>query len=366
MFMKSMVSLFAAMLVATSVQAGPLDVLSETLVGFECELNDQKEFILFGEIDGQLSMLSPSYLSSRDESVPVDKTEVGYRFTVEDDILMFLSHLGEEGWMLFYSTENGPWSAECIEIRDLPLNVASALQDSFNLFYKEAMESFSVKLAEALRQNELLTQQVVVLRKQLNSLQSLLDDSVARDASRAEEMRSLGSELNVALARIAVQKRQLESDEMAQYRTLFQGLIRDELGDEKWVRIVGDRLIIPTDTVFSPGSTELSDEGKVELGKVAGVLQRLIEGVPEGRDYFIRVDGHTDDVPLSGLGEVAGNWELSQSRALAVVKFLSEVHGIAPHRLSANGFGEFKPLAQEGSEQARSQNRRIELVWSDR
>ncbi|MCZ4367539.1 OmpA family protein [Sulfitobacter dubius] len=365
-FMKSILSSLLAVVVATFAQAGPFDEFSKSLVGFQCELEGKRELVLFGEIDGQLSLLSPSSIDPRENSVPVDKTDVGYRFPVEHGILAFLSNINEKGWMLFYSTENGPWSTKCTEVRDLPLDVANALLASLDLFSRTALDNLSRELAEALRQNELLTQQVILLRKQLNDLQSLLDDSVARGAAGAVEVQSLRSELNFALARIAVHQRQLQFEEMTKYQTLFQRRVREELGDKKWVKISGSRLIIPTQLIFPPGGMVLSDDGKDELNKVAGVLRSVLEEVPETRDYFIRVDGHTDDVPLSGFGEAADNWELSQARALAVVKFLVEAHGIAPHRLSANGFGQFKPLARGNSEEARSQNRRIELTWSDR
>jgi flagellar motor protein MotB len=361
-----MLLLLPAIVVTPFAQAGPFDEFSKSLLGFQCEHEDQRELILFGEIEGKLSLLSPHSADSRNNRVPVGETEVGYRFSIEVGIPVFLSNLGEEGWMLFSSTESGPWTAKCTEVRDLPLNVANALLASISLFSKERVDNLSEELAAAARQNELLTQQVVVLRKQLNDTQSLLDDAVATSAAEAVEVQALRSELNFASARIAVLQRELEFDEMRKYRTLFQHRIREELGDKNWVKIAGSRLIVQTHAIFPPGGMVLSDDGRDELSKVAGVLRTVLEEFPEAGDYFIRVDGHTDDVPLSGFGEAADNWELSQGRALALVKFLIEEHGIAPRRLSANGFGQFKPLAQGSSEEARSQNSRIELIWSDR
>ena len=81
---------------------------------------------------------------------------------------------------------------------------------------------------------------------------------------------------------------------------------------------------------------------------------------------MIRVDGHTDNLPLSGGGEFANNWELSQARALTVVLFMIESQGIAPDRLAANGFGEFQPLNPADTVEARAQNRRIEIKLTER
>ena len=71
-------------------------------------------------------------------------------------------------------------------------------------------------------------------------------------------------------------------------------------------------------------------------------------------------------MPLSGQGEFADNWELSQGRALSVVKYMVNFLGIPPGRLSANGFGEHQPLDPTDTAEARAQNRRIELKFTEK
>ena len=88
--------------------------------------------------------------------------------------------------------------------------------------------------------------------------------------------------------------------------------------------------------------------------------------IPEGIDWVLRVDGHTDNVPLSGLGEFHDNWELSQGRALSVVRYMIDNLGIPADRLIAAGFGEHHPLNPESSREARAQNRRIELKFTEK
>ena len=78
------------------------------------------------------------------------------------------------------------------------------------------------------------------------------------------------------------------------------------------------------------------------------------------------MDGHTDNVPLSGTGEFADNWELSQGRALSVVKYLTEALSFPPERLAATGFGEYRPVNPADTSEARAQNRRIELKLTER
>ena len=80
---------------------------------------------------------------------------------------------------------------------------------------------------------------------------------------------------------------------------------------------------------------------------------------------MLRVDGHTDDVPVNPGGRFKDNWDLSSARAIAVVKFLI-ANGVAPKRLVAAGFGQYQPLDPEDTPEARAKNRRIELKLTER
>ena len=192
-------------------------------------------------------------------------------------------------------------------------------------------------------------------------------------------MQSLGSELNTALARVAAEERRRaeleaaerkrleeESKNLAQYRSEFFGRLRDLLGNQEGVRIEGDRFVFSSEVLFGPGSAVLSQDGQGEIAKVAGILRSVVDEIPAEIDWVIRVDGHTDNVPLSGFGAFADNWELSQARALSVVKYMVNFLGIAPDRLAANGFGQYQPVAEGNTEAARAQNRRIELKFTEK
>ena len=233
--------------------------------------------------------------------------------------------------------------------------------------------------AAAQRQTELLNQQVAALRAQLGNLQGLLDEAAAQDVAREIELQSLGSQLNTALARVAAEERrraeleaaererlEAETKNLEQYRSEFFGRLRGVLGNQEGVRIEGDRFVFSSEVLFPPGGAELSTAGTREIAKVADILRNVAADIPEGIDWVIRVDGHTDDIPLSGLGEFADNWELSQARALSVVKYMSGFLGIPPDRLSANGFGQYQPVDTANTEEARARNRRIELKFTEK
>ena len=240
--------------------------------------------------------------------------------------------------------------------------------------------------AEGQRQTELLNQQVAALRTQLGNLQALLDDAKVRDEVKAVELQSLGTELNTALARVAAEERrraELEAAErvrleaeakvlkeqtkdLEQYRSEFFGRLRDVLGAQEGVRIEGDRFVFSSEVLFPPGGAVLSLDGRREIAKVASILRSVAGEIPPEIDWVIRVDGHTDNVPLLGTGDFADNWELSQARALSVVKYMIGFLGIPPDRLAANGFGQYQPVAFGDSEDARAQNRRIELKFTEK
>ena len=240
--------------------------------------------------------------------------------------------------------------------------------------------------AEGRRQLEVLNQQLSTLRSELGSLQSLLDAAGARDEKANVQIEALGSRLNAALAQAASEQRKraeleeaerkrleeerrrlaAEAEELKDYRSEFFGQLRTLLGDQEGIRIAGDRFVFSSEVLFQPAQARLSLEGQSEVAKVAEILGRVIDDIPENLDWVIRVDGHTDNVPLSGTGRFRDNWELSQARALSVVRYMSEELGIPPDRLAANGFGEFQPISTGNTPADLAANRRIELKLTER
>lgn len=233
--------------------------------------------------------------------------------------------------------------------------------------------------AESQRQVAALNANVAELRSQVAHLQGLLDLAEQADTEAQVQITNLSGRLNQALARAAAEnarrleleeaeraRLEAEAKELANYRSEFFGQMRQVLADQDGVRIEGDRFVFASEVLFPTGSATLSPSGQSEVAKVASLLRQVAENIPDNIDWIIRVDGHTDNIPLSGLGEFRDNWELSQARALSVVRFMSESQGIDPTHLSANGFGENQPINTEDSDAARAQNRRIELKLTER
>lgn len=209
----------------------------------------------------------------------------------------------------------------------------------------------------ALSQVELLNQQIAALRKQIAALEDALDASEQRDRESNTKIADLGRRLNVALAQ--------RVQELNRYRSDFFGRLREILSDRENIRIVGDRFVFQSEVLFPTGSDQINDAGKVEMKKLADAILDLQKEIPPEINWVLRVDGHTDNIPLSGTGRYRDNWELSSARATSVVKFLIE-NGVPPARLVAAGFGEFQPLDPSDTDEARSKNRRIELKLTER
>lgn len=210
--------------------------------------------------------------------------------------------------------------------------------------------------SEALAQVELLNQQIAAMRRQIAQLNSILTDAEARNKSSEVQIADLGRRLNSALAQ--------RVQELSRYRSEFFGRLRQILAQRSDILVVGDRFVFQSEVLFAKGDANLSSLGNEEMQKLAGAIKQLEAEIPPDIAWVLRVDGHTDIDPIQS-ATFASNWELSSARAIAVVKYLI-AQGVQAKHLVAAGFGEFQPLDPGTSEDAKSQNRRIELKLTER
>jgi chemotaxis protein MotB len=107
--------------------------------------------------------------------------------------------------------------------------------------------------------------------------------------------------------------------------------------------------------LFPSGSIVIDDKGKQALKQLAAVLNKET-------DINLAIEGHTDNQRVVNLGQIKDNWDLSVLRATSVSRYLTEVEKIDPQRITATGKGEFQPIDPASTPEARSKNRRIEIV----
>jgi chemotaxis protein MotB len=106
--------------------------------------------------------------------------------------------------------------------------------------------------------------------------------------------------------------------------------------------------------LFSTGQANIRSEGQATLDDIAEFLKLY-------PDYAVRVEGHTDDIPVGPNSQWPTNWELSTARASAAVRYL-ESRGIEPKRIAVGGYAEHQPLGDNQTREGRAENRRIEIV----
>jgi len=213
------------------------------------------------------------------------------------------------------------------------------------------------KLSEEARaQAALLNQQLTVLRSELARLNAALEASEKVNADQKAQIANLGQRLNQALA--------TKVAELAKYRSEFFGRLREVLGNRADVRIQGDRFVFQSEILFAQGSADLGENGKRQLDRLARTLIDISKKIPDDIDWILRVDGHTDRVPIAN-DQFRSNWELSSARAIAVVRYLIGT-GLPAGRLVAAGFGEFQPIDPGNSPAALARNRRIEFKLTQR
>jgi chemotaxis protein MotB len=186
-------------------------------------------------------------------------------------------------------------------------------------------DNLSAKQAELRKAQELLAAQAALI------------DELAKSKKRLEA------------AKAELEKRSSEYEQLA--RSLKDDI---EAGRIELSELKGKMTVKMKDKIlFSSGSATIGKEGLEALRRVAEALRNV-----QGK--VIRVEGHTDNVPATG-SAFASNWELSAARALAVVRYMQD-QGVDPTKLAGAGYGEYQPIGANDTPEARSLNRRIEIV----
>jgi chemotaxis protein MotB len=200
-----------------------------------------------------------------------------------------------------------------------------------------------------------LTTEVVALDLKIRNLEATLSD--CRLESSLKGMRI--EELQAEKEELAREREETVSELKGTYDDLLEELREEVRQGEVTITQLKDKLSLSMvdKILFDSGSAEVKAEGRKVLDRVGAILKKVT-------DKDIRVEGHTDDVPIGvKLRErFPTNWELSAARATNVVRYLQERAGIDPERLAASGYSEYRPVASNETPKGQSRNRRIEIV----
>lgn len=201
-----------------------------------------------------------------------------------------------------------------------------------------------------------LSNQIASLRDQLRQITAALKLQIDLTEDKEDQLDDVSRRLNVLLAE--------RINELEQYQSAFFSRLRKILATNENIRIVGDRFLLPSELLFASGSARLGAEGQQELDKLAGVLLDVVKTIPADLEWILRIDGHTDVIPIN-TPQFPSNWELSTARAVAVVRYLAD-QKVPQNRMVAAGFGEFFPVKNGTTGADLQENRRIEIKLTDR
>ena len=165
------------------------------------------------------------------------------------------------------------------------------------------------------------------------------------------------NELSTDLQRLERLKAQ-ETKELQEAMALLEKRLKSELSDKNVKLEMAERGLVITfvaEVLFDSGKAKLKEDAYSSLKKVARVLKNQVA------DKNVAVEGHTDSEPIQ-YSAWKSNWELSTARATSVLHYLVNEAGVAPERLQATGYGEYRPVATNMTEEGRQENRRVEII----
>lgn len=202
----------------------------------------------------------------------------------------------------------------------------------------DALDSNLKKNRELLAQLEAKEKALAAEQDRLNKLKSELQDRSAR----VDELEG----------KIAAQEAGMKAlkDRLSKALNSFEGkgLTVEHKNGKVYVSMENKLL-------FGSGSWVVGTEGRRAVTEVAKVLA-------ENPDISVLIEGHTDNDPYAGGGQIANNWDLSTKRATAIVAIIRENKGVDAKNLTAAGRGEFAPVASNETAEGKSKNRRIEII----
>jgi len=218
------------------------------------------------------------------------------------------------------------------------LDNLKASYDALEKNSSSAIAENSKKNRELLAQLEAKEQALAAENARLESLKKELENR----SQRVAELERMIASKDAAMTKL--------KDAISKALTNFEGKgLTVEQRDGKVYVSMENKLL------FESGSWAVGSNGKEAVKQLGNVLA-------DNPDIAILIEGHTDNVPFTGSGQLSGNWDLSTKRATAIVNILRENASIRPENLTAAGRGEYAPIASNETAEGKAKNRRIEVI----
>lgn len=208
------------------------------------------------------------------------------------------------------------------------------LNKNLNELYDRAVEQNKALLTTATSQKDQLNQQLATEQQQLQQREQRVQELESILHRKDSAVEALKNSIGKALLGLDTTDLSITNKDGKVYVSMAEKLL------------------------FPSGSTVVNPAGVDALKKLADVLRK-------NQDIHITVEGHTDNVPLSGTGSMKDNWDLSVLRATSIVRILT-ADGVSPEQVIASGRGQYMPVASNDSPEGRALNRRTDIILSPR
>lgn len=243
----------------------------------------------------------------------------------------------EKSWLLSYS--------DLITLLFVIVIIIAATQTKSIHAQKEEVQKEKANLEQVHESLDLLNLQKLELQREVYQLE-------ARQKELKGEKEEEGSEDTANVPKPPMGMAESGERDMETVRNQLSSALA-ELNLDYEETEEGLRIRLPETILFTSGSADLQAQGKQVIGTVAGVLKRF--------EHKVRIEGYTDDVPISR-SSYKSNWELSSARAISVMREMVDVHALPASRFTVAGLGEYKPLVDNSNAENRAKNRRVEVV----
>lgn len=235
---------------------------------------------------------------------------------------------------------------------------------------KKEYEKKVSELEQTKKTNEECDQNLISLQKKSDENQTQLQTKITSlettNGQLLKDLESSKGELQKRVADLVKEKQDVEKEKAVEVEKLkgtYDSLVTDmkkeiQQGSIQITQLQNKLSVSLVDKiVFDSGEAEINEGGKQVLKKVANILKKV-------KDKQIRIEGHTDNIPIGGSlkEKFPSNWELSTARATTVARYLQDAGGVNPEYLYAAGYGPYHPVADNSTAEGRGKNRRIEIA----
>ncbi|MES2514030.1 MAG: OmpA family protein [Bacteroidota bacterium] len=239
------------------------------------------------------------------------------------------------------------------------LRLLSNKYDKLNLVNDQLLDKYNRMLAGSEKDNAALSGKLQMTQEQLLKKEDELRALELRLNKQQQDLDALSAELKRREARVNELESILKNKDQAtaDLKKKLQDALLGFEGKGLTITQKNGKVYVSMDEslLFESGKTAVQPKGIDALKNVAKVLE-------QNPEINILVEGHTDDVPMAGKGEIKDNWDLSVIRATSVTKIILQNSKTDPTRITSAGRGEFFPLDPAKTPEARKKNRRTELI----